>query len=403
MDLRTQTENEKQSGMSEYQYYEFQAIDRTLTDREMTELRSYSTRAEIDRTSFVNTYNFGNFKGDPKTFMEKYFDAFLYVANWGSHELMFRLPETIISSKIAALYCGTDRCRSFSSRVKDDFVIFHFDSEEEGGDWEPGESESLSSLIPIRSDLMSGDLRSLYLGWLLRVEKGELDNSCPEPPVPPGLGQLSASLESLVDFLRLDRDLLEVAALKSPKKEKISPSQSSLKPWLKTIADSEKEKWLLDFLEGKNLYLRPEIIQKFQDHRTGGRTAKKDKTIRRTVGQLTTEARTLSEEKQKRAAILAEKKKKKEEEEKAKAREQYLNDLAKRENQAWLTVEELFKSKRSVEYDQAVHLLKDLKDVSLKCNKPQKFQNQLKHLREQYRRKHSLMSRLDQANLTTPN
>ncbi len=189
MTLRTKTENEKQSGMSEYQYYEFQAIDRALTDQEIEKLRSYSTRAEIDRTSFVNTYNFGNFKGDPQTFMEKYFDAFLYVANWGSHELMFRLPEKIISSKIAALYCGADRDRSFSYRAKNGSIILHFDSEEEGGDWE-GDDESLSSLIPVRSELMSGDLRSLYLGWLLRVGDGEVDESSLEPPVPPGLGQL---------------------------------------------------------------------------------------------------------------------------------------------------------------------------------------------------------------------
>jgi hypothetical protein len=35
--------------MSEYQYYEFQAIDRSLTDRQMRELRAISSRAEIDR------------------------------------------------------------------------------------------------------------------------------------------------------------------------------------------------------------------------------------------------------------------------------------------------------------------------------------------------------------------
>ena len=40
--------------MSEYQYYEFQAIDRPLTEKEMRELRSYSTRARITPTSFVN-------------------------------------------------------------------------------------------------------------------------------------------------------------------------------------------------------------------------------------------------------------------------------------------------------------------------------------------------------------
>lgn len=42
--------------MSEYQYYEFQAIDRRLTTEEMARLRSFSTRARITPTSFVNDY-----------------------------------------------------------------------------------------------------------------------------------------------------------------------------------------------------------------------------------------------------------------------------------------------------------------------------------------------------------
>ena len=50
--------------MSEYQYYEFQAIDRPLTEKEMRELRAISTRANITPTSFTNHYDFGSFKGD---------------------------------------------------------------------------------------------------------------------------------------------------------------------------------------------------------------------------------------------------------------------------------------------------------------------------------------------------
>ena len=49
--------------MSEYQYYEFQALDRPLTQREMRELRKHSTRATINDTRFVNHYEWGNFKG----------------------------------------------------------------------------------------------------------------------------------------------------------------------------------------------------------------------------------------------------------------------------------------------------------------------------------------------------
>jgi hypothetical protein len=59
--------------MSEYQYYEFQALDRPLTPKQMSELRAVSSRAQITPGSFVNVYNWGDFKGDPTRWMERYF------------------------------------------------------------------------------------------------------------------------------------------------------------------------------------------------------------------------------------------------------------------------------------------------------------------------------------------
>src|SRR5438132_10072714 len=51
----------RRAQMSEYQYYEFQAIDRKLGEKELRALRDLSTRASITPTSFVNEYNFGDF------------------------------------------------------------------------------------------------------------------------------------------------------------------------------------------------------------------------------------------------------------------------------------------------------------------------------------------------------
>jgi len=70
--------------MSEYQYYEFLAIDRPLSSSEIQELRKLSTRAEITSTRFTNTYHWGSFRGSPSDMMERYFDAHVYVANWGT-------------------------------------------------------------------------------------------------------------------------------------------------------------------------------------------------------------------------------------------------------------------------------------------------------------------------------
>src|SRR5688572_27698693 len=91
--------------MSEYQYYEFLAVDRPLTEREMRELRAVSSRAVITATRFTNHYEWGNFKGDPRAWMERYFDAFLHFANWGTRELMLRLPRRVLDPATARRYC----------------------------------------------------------------------------------------------------------------------------------------------------------------------------------------------------------------------------------------------------------------------------------------------------------
>ena len=94
--------------MSEYQYYEFHAIDSPLTQSQIQELRRYSTRATITPTRFVNEYHWGSFKGNPAAWMEKYFDAFFYLANWGTREFMLRVPSRALDVEEARRYCCGD-------------------------------------------------------------------------------------------------------------------------------------------------------------------------------------------------------------------------------------------------------------------------------------------------------
>ena len=96
------------------------------------------------------------------------------------------------------------------------------------GDWVEDDGQ-LSSLISIRSELARGDLRALYLGWLLCAQSGDLDDDELEPPVPAGLGQLSASLESFVEFLRIDFDLIDAAAAASPPLADMEPKPAEVR------------------------------------------------------------------------------------------------------------------------------------------------------------------------------
>src|SRR3954470_12022328 len=117
--------------MSEYQYYEFRSIDRPLTEKQMAELRRLSTRAEITPTSFTNEYHWGDFKGDPRALIRDYFDAFVYVANWGTHWLMFRIPRGLLDVEAARAYCDGE---ALSIKATKTSVILEFQSEDEEGE-----------------------------------------------------------------------------------------------------------------------------------------------------------------------------------------------------------------------------------------------------------------------------
>src|SRR5262249_35458277 len=166
------------SAVSEYQYYEFVAVDRPLDQDQMGRLRALSTRATITPTGFVNTYHWGDFCGDPGKLMERYFDGFLYLANWGTHRVMLRLPSRLLPLEVADRYCIAGPAQAWASA---DQVILDLSSEHEEGSWEEEDGAGLlAGIIPVRAELLSGDLRALYLVWLACVQAEELDPDEPE-------------------------------------------------------------------------------------------------------------------------------------------------------------------------------------------------------------------------------
>ena len=382
--------------MSEYQYYEFQAIDRPLTEHEMRELRGYSTRARITPTSFVNDYSWGNFKGDEDAWMEKYFDAFLYVANWGTRVLKLRLPSRLLDLETAHLYCSGKGAFARESGGK---VILTFVSDDEGGgEWVEGEGW-LSSLISVRAELAHGDMRSLYLGWLLCAQSGELDDEDIEPPVPPGLGQLSASLESLADFLRIDTDLLHVAALASLQMVDVREKQEEIRKWVGELQADEKDDVLTRLIAGEDLAPATELRRRFvrECNQEGHRTARQPR--RRTAAELLRSAEDLAEESRRVAAQKAAEEKARREREAAILRAKHLDEIAGREPGLWNEVENLISTKQPKSYDSAVELLVDLRDLAARKGKTDEFRTRLDAICMAHARKPSFIERLRKAGL----
>jgi hypothetical protein len=379
--------------MSEYQYYEFQAVDRPLTPEQISVLRAYSSRAQITASSFIVVYNYGGFKGNPEKWLEKYFDAFLYLANWGSHHLMLGVPIKLLDQETLEAYC-TDQ--SLSCRLKGDKAILTFQSEDEEGEWAEGEGW-LASLLPIRADLLSGDYRALYLGWLSGLESGEIDDDELEPSVPAGLGTLNASLDRLADFLRLSRELIAAAAEASHGEKSHGLSRKQFGEWVLKLPSKEKDSLLLRLVEGDNPHLLTEL-QKRAIRELRGEVDPVNGP-RRTAGQIRERAEILIEtrrrmEAEKRTRDLARR-----EQEEAEKRKKYLRSLIGKEGILWKKVEELIATKQPKRYDEAVSLLGDLKDLAQFQNRIDSFHPRVRELVSAHLRKATLVDKINRGKI----
>jgi hypothetical protein len=380
--------------MSEYQYYEFNTVDKPLNENDMQALRNLSTRARITPTSFVNEYNWGDFKGNPLKLVEKYFDVFLYVANWGTHWFMLKVPRHLVDVDLVNKYCPGE---SAVIHEKGDHLIFEFTSETEDYEWEEGE-DWLSSLISLRADILHGDYRALYLGWLFCVQKEEMEDDELEPPISPNLTDLNEPLESFVDFMRIDTDLIAVAAENSISESR-QTDPKALKTWIRNLPDHEKNDILFQVVEAPRPHLRTELMQRFQQTVSAKDNSKMDKQLR-SVEELLSRAEKFATERKRRAAEQKAKEQARKKREKALAREQYLESLAGREESVWEKVGELIDSKQPAKYDEAVKLLVDLRDLNKKTATEKVFKQKLKAICANHYRKVGFLNRLQKAGLS---
>jgi len=245
--------------VSEYQYYDFVALERPLTPKEMAELRKVSSRAEITPTRLWSEYHYGDFRGSSAKLMARYFDAHLYFSNWGARRLMLRMPSKLVSLKSLRPYFGTDAARA--SRTGQQVTVDLHSREEESDYLDEADSALLASLTPLRAELMCGDLRVAYLAWLLALQAGDVADEAIEPPLPVGLSELTSAQQAMVDFFRLDPDLLAAAAAVSPA---LTDDSAAARRWVAELAPRAKEQWLKRALERPDLRLGAELLAAFR-------------------------------------------------------------------------------------------------------------------------------------------
>jgi hypothetical protein len=386
--------------LSEYQYYEFLAVDRPLDEQAQAEVRSLSTRARITSTSFANEYHWGDFRGNPSQLMERYYDAHLYLANWGTRHVMLRLPRNLIDLDVAALYCVGDQVTAWAAG---DHLVLNLTSEDEEESWDYEPQGFLAAIVGVRGELAAGDHRALYLAWLAGYgvwERDESDfddedNDELEPPVPLGLRTLTAPQRALADFLRLDDELLTVAAEASPPLGKATDDPKRLAAWVAKLPAAEKDQLLLRVAQDHAASVHMELLRRFRDDTTPAVASRS----RRTVADILDGAARKRAARQRREAAQRAEEQVRHETARALARERRLDRLADDEDAAWARVHAMIATRKPTEYDSAVTLLTDLQALAERDNRPHEFTRRCAAIRRDHARKHTLLDRINRANL----
>jgi hypothetical protein len=148
--------------MSEYQYHEWQCIDRLLTPAEQESVSQLSSHITVSSSKAIVTYNWSDFRHDPKQVLLKYFDAYFYRADWGGLRLMFRFPKGLLDESGMEPYLDEELI-SMETVGKYHVLDITFNPDE--GGWLYELNADLSDFISLRADLLQGNYRLLYLSW----------------------------------------------------------------------------------------------------------------------------------------------------------------------------------------------------------------------------------------------
>ena len=249
--------------MSEYQYIEFRAIDRPLTDAEMAFAEKQSTRAEISRWSLRNEYHYGDFRGDVSGLLRRGFDVHLHYASFGVRTAAFRLPVGLPFPKaVWSPYIGLGELAWMPDRKGQGGILalspFH-DADGIGEIWNPG--EYMDDLVLVRSRLVAGDLRALYAIWLCAAfDDQSVEPHVVEPPLPGGLADCVDAFGPFLEFFGLDPLILAAASERSPIGPQPQSQEEQCRGWVERQSAAEAKQLLRRFLTEDPSMVKAEAI-----------------------------------------------------------------------------------------------------------------------------------------------
>src|SRR5262249_12149588 len=120
-------------------------------------------------------------------------------------------------------------------------------------------------LVSLRTEILDGDLRPLYLAHLaVAFDSYHNPDEEKEPPVPSGLDQLTDAQRALMELHGLSESLIAAAAQNTPRFPKRGKSQNQYEAWLQQQPETTKNAWLAQLMADPRSTVRREILAEFQ-------------------------------------------------------------------------------------------------------------------------------------------
>jgi hypothetical protein len=377
--------------MSEYQRYEFMTSDRPLTREELEAVSELSSHIDVSSTHAVVEYHWGDFKHDPTRVLHDFFDGFLYWANWGAPQLAFRFPHGVLPAALLDGY-DCDEFATFTRHKKYDILDICFGEMEAPDEWVDYE---LGSLMPVRNELMEGDLRALYIVWLASQtmlagyeEEEEEEEEASVPPVPPYLGALTAAQQALAELLRVPQELLAAAAQHSSAGSALPEDRFTA--WLDLLPAPRQREYLLRLARnepGLSHLLVRELRELGQEK---GR-AKQAEGERAPYVTLLVESEAL------RRQMECERR-----EQEQLALQRRLQEIHDHAQKYWRQAEQAAARGTGAGYDEATRLLVDLRDAARSFHEDEKFQEDFLAWVRPHLRRPALLKRLQEKRFPVP-
>jgi hypothetical protein len=369
--------------MSEYQYVAFRAIDAQLSEKNLDYMRRQSTRAVITPWSFENEYEFGEFRGNAPEMLRRGYDVHLHYANFGYRRLMLRLPQGFPDAAAAAPYLEKDLL-DFSKDPSGPGGILcidpylESDTLEEIWELEP----VLERLLPLRGEILEGDLRPLYLAHLALVNIFSFDpDEWREPPVPAGLDQLTDAQSALAEYYGLDQPLLAAATQDAPQLPAAANQPKPYRQWIARQPESAKIAWLAELMEDPHSSVRSDLLSKFRQ--TERAISWPTASLERRFDDLQRVADEIREAGERRATQAA-----------ARNRARRLKQMASDPAKILSQTEQLVEQQSRNAYEQLATLLADLREAVSGTKDSGLAEKQARKLSDQYPTRRTLISAL---------